>query len=62
MEKERKILEQPYRSPRITEKTIEEILKNPRLYRGHVRTAMGSVYKTDDFKRMSDDVLGKRMP
>lgn len=43
--------------PLINEKTIDNIKKHPSFYRGHIRTALGRVYKTDEFERKSDKVL-----
>ena len=59
---EKNILEQAYPSLNITQKTIDGILKRPSFYRGHVRTSIGKIYTTDEFKKRSDAVLGKRMP
>lgn len=59
---EKKIIEQAYPSLNITQKTIDGILRRPSFYRGHVRTSIGKIYTTTEFKKRSDDVLGKRMP
>ena len=48
--------------PDIDEKTIEGILNYPEFFRGHVRTAMGKIYTSDEFKRRSDEVLGRELP
>lgn len=32
-------LEQGYKTPIVTEETIKDILKHPRFFRGHIRTA-----------------------
>lgn len=56
------ILEKEYQMPKIDEKTIEGILSHPKFFRGHVRTAMGKLYTTDEFKKRSDEVLGRKLP
>lgn len=61
-ENNKKIIDQAYPSLNITQKTIDGILRRPSFYRGHVRTSIGKIYTTDNFKKRSDDVLGKRMP
>ena len=48
--------------PLIDDKTIERILQHPRFFRGHVKTATGKLYKTGEFEKRSDKVLGMRMP
>ena len=57
-----KIIDQAYPSLNITKKTIDEALKRPSFFRGHVRTSIGKFYTTDGFKKRSEDVLGKRLP
>ena len=59
---EKKIIEQAYPSLNITQNTIDGILKRPSFFRGHVRTSIGRIYTTSEFKKRSDDVLGKSMP
>ena len=57
------ILEKGYKTPKITEKTIENIKKYPRMYVGcPVRVCMGRIYTTKEFADMSDKVLSKGMP
>lgn len=56
------ILEKDYQMPKIDEKTIEGILNHPKFYRGHLRTALGKIYTTDEFKKHSDEVLGRKLP
>ena len=60
--KEKNILEKEYPNLNITQKTINEILKHPKFFRGHVRTFMGKIYTNDDFKKRSDSVLSKKLP
>lgn len=63
MNKEYKsILELNYKLPNIDEKTLEGIKKYPHLFRGHVRTFMGKLYKSGEFEKRSDDILGKELP
>ncbi len=61
-EKKTDITEQAYPSLNITQETIDNILKRPSFFRGHVRTSIGRIYTTSGFKKRSDEVLGKRMP
>lgn len=56
------ILEKEYQTPKIDGKTIDGILRHPRFFRGHVRTAMGKLYTTGEFEKRSDEVLGRRLP
>ena len=42
--------------------TIKEILRHPKFFIGHVRTATGKIYKTGEFEKRSDRVLGMRLP
>lgn len=48
--------------PLIDDKTIARILEHPRFFRGHIKTATGKLYKTGEFEKRSDKVLGMRMP
>lgn len=48
--------------PIINEETIAGILRHPKFFRGHVRTATGKIYKTGEFEKRSDRVLGMRLP
>ncbi len=48
--------------PLIDDKTIKGILQHPRFFRGHIKTATGKLYKTGEFEKRSDKVLGMRMP
>ncbi len=54
--------EKTYKMPIISDETIKGILKYPKLFREHVRTASGKIYKTGEFEKRSDRVLGMRMP
>lgn len=60
--KEKSILEKAYIMPNIDNNTIRGILKHPKFFRGHVRTSIGKIYKTDEFKKRSDKILGMKMP
>ena len=51
-----------YSMPIINEETIAGILRHPKFFRGHVRTAAGKIYKTGEFEKRSDRVLGMRLP
>ena len=56
------ILEAEYVIPHIKKSTIEKILKHPQFFRGHVRTEIGNIYTSDEFKKKSDEVLGRKLP
>lgn len=56
------ILEEEYTLPNIDDKTIEGILNYPQFFRGHVRTAMGKIYKKGEFEKRSDEVLARKLP
>lgn len=56
------ILEQDYRMPNIDEKTIEGILNHPQFFRGHLRTAIGKIYKEGEFEKRRDEVLARKLP
>ncbi len=58
----RDILEKAYPALNITDETINDILKRPKFFRGHVRTAMGRIYTTEGFRKRSDEVLKKQLP
>lgn len=51
-----------YRNPVINDETIRGILSHPKFFRGHVRTATGKIYKTGEFEKRSDRVLGMKLP
>ena len=51
-----------YSMPIINEEAIAGILRHPKFFRGHVRTATGKIYKTGEFEKRSDRVLGMRLP
>lgn len=55
-------LEKSYPPLRINDATIDNILKHPKFYRGHVRTSIGKIYKTGEFEKRSDEILGKELP
>ena len=61
-EKRKVIQGRTYNMPLITDKTIRDILNYPKFFRGHVRTSTGKIYKTDEFEKRSNRVLGTRMP
>lgn len=48
--------------PIIDDETIKGILSHPKFFRGHVRTAVGKIYKTGEFEKRSDRVLGMKLP
>lgn len=48
--------------PVINDETIKGILSYPKFFRGHVRTAVGKIYKTGEFEKRSDRVLGMKLP
>ena len=48
--------------PVINDSTIKGILNHPKFFRGHVRTAIGNIYKTGEFEKRSDRVLGTKLP
>lgn len=56
------ILEQNYKLPDIDEKTIEGILAHPQFYRGHLRTAIGKIYKKGEFEKRRDEVFARELP
>ena len=60
--KNNSILESEYVTPHVEKCTIEEILKHPQFFRGHVRTEIGNIYTSDEFKKKSDEVLGRKLP
>lgn len=62
LKREKIVQEKSYKMPLISAETIKGILRYPRFFRGHVRTAMGKIYKTGEFERRSDRVLGMKMP
>lgn len=51
-----------YKTPMIDENTIKGILEHPKFFRGHVRTAVGKIYKVGEFEKRSDKVLGMKLP
>lgn len=62
LKKKKSIARRSYSIPVINDKTIKGILSHPKFFRGHVRTAMGKVYKTGEFEKRSDRVLGMKLP
>lgn len=57
------ILEKDYPELNITEQTIENIKKHPRLYRNSpTRISMGKIYTTEEFQKRSDEILTMRLP
>ena len=60
--KNKKISEKSYNMPVINDSTIKGILNHPKFFRGHVRTAIGNIYKTGEFEKRSDRVLGTKLP
>lgn len=62
IEREKVIQKKIYKMPLISAETVKGILRYPRFFRGHVRTAMGKIYKTGEFERRSDRVLEMKMP
>lgn len=53
---------QSYSMPIIDDEIIKGILSHPKFFRGHVRTAVGKIYKTGEFEKRSDRVLGMKLP
>lgn len=60
--KKKSLSEKGYSNPNIVKKTIAGILRHPTFFRGHVRTSIGKIYTSDEFKKRSDKILGKKMP
>lgn len=56
------ILEAKFVSPKITDETIADMRRSPRLYRGHIKTSRGDVYVSGEFERRSDKVLSIQLP
>lgn len=56
------ILEAKFISPKITDETIADMRRSPRLYRGHVKTSRGEVYVAGEFERRSNEVLSIKLP
>lgn len=62
LRKKKNIPRRSYRIPVINDETIKGILGHPKFFRGHVRTATGKIYKTGEFEKRSDRILGMRLP
>lgn len=60
--KKKNITGKSYNMPVINDETIKGILNHPKFFRGHVRTAIGKIYKTGEFEKRSDRVLGMKLP
>lgn len=61
-EKKKQVSEKSYSMPVINDSTIKGILNHPKFFRGHVRTAIGNIYKSGEFEKRSDRVLGMKLP
>lgn len=62
LKKKKNISRRSYSVPIINDETIKSILNHPKFFRGHVRTATGKIYKTGEFEKRSDRVLGMKLP
>lgn len=56
------ILEQVYTPPIVNKKTIEGIKNHSKLYRGHVRTSIGKIYKSGEFQKKREAILRRTLP
>ncbi len=56
------VMERNFNAPKITDKTLTDIKNNPKLYRGHVNTTVGKIYKSGEFEIYSDYILNKKLP
>jgi len=56
------IMKKNFTAPIITDKSLKDIENNPKLYRGHVHTTVGKLYKTGEFEMYSDYILNKKLP
>ena len=61
-EKGKPLSETSYSLPVLNDSTIKGILNHPKFFRGHVRTAIGNIYKSGEFEKRSDRVLGMKLP
>lgn len=62
LKKEKTTMGKSFKMPVIKNQTIKNILSHPKFFRGHVRTATGRIYKTGEFEKRSDKVLGMKLP
>ena len=61
-QQKRLILEAKFASPKVTGASIEDMKISTSLYRGHVKTSRGDVYRAGEFEKRSDAVLSVKLP
>lgn len=61
-QQKRLILEARFASPKVTDASIEDMKASSSLYRGHVKTSRGDVYRAGEFEKRSDAVLSVKLP